>query len=694
MKKNLIVLQEGNKDCGSACLLSIIRHYGGDVSLDRLVEMTKTTKEGTNFYNLQVASQAFGLESRCYKVDDINKVKVLTTPIIAQINNNSAKHFVVIYKITDQKITIMDPGCGKVITDLFDFCNMWTGYIMVFEKTRSLPCLTEDHPLNKIIIQTIIKNKSVITFLLILSIIFTSLSCLASFYSEIIFDYVLDTKLSNLILVTIVFSVLYIIKGITNYTRNHLIIYLNQKLDVSILLSTFSKIILLPYRYYKNKTTSEVLSRINDLSHIKSFISKIIVTVFLDTITFVVSLSIIYSISKDVLTLLAVSLVLYSLVMMIANNFVKKLTNKLQEDSANLNNTIIESVSSFETVKGLNIEDNTIINFSNSYSRTLNTSYKLETINNFILSTKDVIGDFTLLLINFLIFKQIMNGTLTIGNYMTITFLTGYIIYPIQNIINLLGEYHYTRNTIKRANNLLEIGEEKIYQKPKLKVEGNIIVKNLSYSYNDKNYVLNNLSLYFKNSEKVLVLGSSGSGKSTFLKLLYKYYHVGRDKIFIGNYDINDYSLSDIRKNMTYISQNEQLYTGTIRDNILLGRNIPEEEYLNICKITHVDEIIKDSILGYDYLLEENGINISGGQRQRIILARSLLKDSSIIMIDEGLNQIDIQLEKIILENVFNYFKDKTFIIISHRRENSFLYDRLIEIEKGTLKNNLIRSKR
>lgn len=692
MKKNLIVLQEGNKDCGSASLLSVIRYYGGDISLERLSGLTKTTKEGTNFYNLSNAAKELGLNSRAYKVESIDMVKGMT-PFISQIKNKEYTHFVVIYKVTDSILEIMDPSFGKRILNLFDFCSIWTGYIMIFEKIKPLPYLKSNKVVEKAIIQTLINNKSIIIFLIILSIIITSLSCFLSLYSQIIFDNIINTSLNNLTIITIIFSILYIIKNITDFIRSHLIIYLNQKLDVSIFLSSFSKIILLPYMYYKNRATSEVLSRLNDLSCVKTFISKIIVFTFLDILTFILSLIIIYTINLDIFFIIIGTTLIYLIIMLIFNSPIKLLTRIVKEDNSLLNNTIIESVSSFETVKGLNIEDNTILNFSSNYSRLLNSSYELEKINNICHISKEIISNLVLLTISFISFKNIMNNTLTTGNYMTVTFLIGYVIYPIKNIFDLLNEYHSAKESLNRANSLLEMEEENFTNKTDLKVNGNITITNLSYTYNNKNYILDNLSLHFRDKDRILIIGSSGSGKSTLLKLLYKYDNVPRNTVFIGPYDINDYALKDIRNKITYISQNELLYTKSIRDNIILGRDISEEKFLNICKLTHVDDIVKNSILGYDYLLEENGINISGGQRQRIILARSLLKEAEIIMIDEGLNQIDIKLERIILNDVFNYFPDKTFIIVSHRRENSDLYNRFIEIEKGKIKNNLIRSK-
>ena len=171
-----------------------------------------------------------------------------------------------------------------------------------------------------------------------------------------------------------------------------------------------------------------------------------------------------------------------------------------------------------------------------------------------------------------------------------------------------------------------------------------------------------------------------------------KYYSVNRSTVFINNYDINDISLNTIKNNISYISQDEILYTGSIKDNIILNRNVDNKEFLKVTKITRVDEIINNSLLGYDIILEENGFNISGGQKQRIILARALLKKSNIILIDEGLNQIDINLERKILKDIFRVYKNKTIIIVSHRKENIDLYDKVIKISDGKLQEVITRN--
>ena len=533
----------------------------------------------------------------------------------------------------------------------------------------------------------IYKNKSTILFLLILSLIFTFLSCFGSFYSQVIFDRVLDTTIENINIVTILFSVLYIIKLVTNYVRNILIIFFNQKIDISIIISTFSKVILLPYYYYKNKTTGEVLSRINDLFSLKMFISKVIITIFLDITTFIISFVILYFLNTKVLFTLLIVCFIYLIAIILFNYPIKIFTEKVQESTSIINSYIVESINAFESIKNLNIEDNIVLNFSKKYTSLINNVYIREKIENIIALIKDIVTDIGILLVSYLVIRLVLKGDLTVGNYMTISILANYFMSPFKNILDLMGEFHYIKNSINRANNLLSVDEEEIYNRKNLIINGNIAVKNLSYSYNNKYKVFDNISFYIRDRDRTLILGNSGSGKSTLMKLLYGYYKTERDNIFINGFDINDYSLGDLRNNITYISQNEMLFTSSIRDNIIMDRNISEERFLKVCNLLSIDEIIKDNVLGYDYVLEENGINLSGGQRQRIILARGLLKESNIVLIDEGLNEIDISLERKILINIFNEFRDKTFIIISHRENNMDLYNRLIKFDNGKLVN-------
>jgi len=679
MNKRLIVLQDGNKDCGSAALLSIIRFYGGDIPISKLVEMNNTTKEGTNFLNLKYTASQIGLNSVGYKIEDFNLLYELKFPCIVQIIDNNYTHFVVIYKIKNNKLLIMDPAKGKIIMSKDDFINKWTGYIMLFEPYKKLPIYKESKFLNKLIYDILLKNKKLILNIFVLSIIFTIISCVSTYYFQIVIDNVIDTLYSNLVIITLIFIMITLYKTFINYFRNELLIYLNQKLDITLIVNTFNKILLLPYNYYKNKTTGETISRINDIVHIRNTISKLIITVFLDLLVCLVGGIVLYNINKKLFLFLIIITLVYLFIILIYNKIVKTLVNINLINNARINSFLTETINGFETIKGLSLEKRMSNKFEKIYVDSLNDNLIFEQVNNTENLAKELLSNISSILIIFFGVKLILDGEFSLSSLITFNFLSSYYTEPIKNILEFNKEYYYMKNSLKRANNLFEVDtiDDTLTN---LDINGNIEFKNLSFKYSN-NFVLENISFSIKDKEKVLLLGKSGTGKSTILKLLFKYYQVKRNNISINNNDINDYTVMDIKNNVTYISQNELLFNDTIKNNIILDRNISEKEFLKIVKITYVDDIVKDDMLGYNKILEENAVNISGGQRQRIILARALLRNSRIILIDEGLNELDINLERKILKNIFEVYKNTTIIIVSHRLNNMDLFDKVIKLD-------------
>lgn len=690
MKKNQIVLQEGNKDCGSACLLSIIRYYGGDYPLEKLVELTNTTKEGTSFYELKYASQELGLIANGYKIETISQMSKIDKPILAQVNIKGYMHFVVVYKIQNNKCTIMDPAKGKDIVPIEKFNTIFTGNILLIEPYKKLEIHKSDNYIKNIIVLLFIKNKKLIKNLILLSLISTALTCLYSFYFKIAIDNIALTH--NLKLIALIFFIIMLIKETTGYFRNKLLIYLNQKVDLSIFLETYNKILSLPYNYYKTKSTGEVISRVNDLGEIKNFLSKILVVIFLDILITISGGIILYIISPKLFLYLILVVLAYILIYKIFKQSIKKLTTICQEKTANVNSLLVETISGFESIKELNYHQGIEKKMEKTYIDALEKTVALDKISNIEAFIKNIVTETGLLLVMFLGCSQILEGNLTLGSLITFNSLLVYFLSPVRNIVDTSKEYFYVASSIKRANNFLNVEPEKLNEETNLVPQGDINIQNLTFKYSRTTEVLKNINLNIKSGEKTLIMGTSGTGKSTLLKIIYAYYKIKRGTIKIGNIDINDYETQDIRKNIGYISQNETLFTDTIKNNIILDRNINQKKFLDICKITGVEEIVQDMPLGYDTPLEEGGVNISGGQRQRIILARMLLKECQILMIDEALNQLDINAERKILKKLFKFYQAKTIIVISHRKDNMDLYDKVVKIENGQIVEELTRN--
>ena len=280
------------------------------------------------------------------------------------------------------------------------------------------------------------------------------------------------------------------------------------------------------------------------------------------------------------------------------------------------------------------------------------------------------LGFITIILVGIIL---VSDNVITIGQLLSFNSLLVYFLTPIRNIIDLDDSIKQSKIAIKKILNLFYNKKNKGILDNKMK--GEIVFKNLSYSFNDDKNVLENINLRIKKNSKVMVIGESGSGKSTLFKILKKYYDIPRDKVYVDNIDINDYQKS----NIVYVSQNETLFSDTIYN------NIDSNNIIDISKICLVDEIIKNNELGYNMLIEENGFNLSGGERQRIILARALANNFDIIVIDEGLNQVDTNMERIIIKNLIKNYAAKTIIFISHRLDNMDLFDKIVKIEKGKI---------
>lgn len=684
MKKKCIVLQDGFKECGSACLLSIIRYYGGNVSMERLLELTKTGKDGTNFCNISQAGLELGIMSKGYFIDKVSDLCNISRPFISQVVINNYHHFVVVYKIDGERVTIMDPAKGMVKQNIAEFLKIFTGYILVLEPIKKLPIYNSSNYLLNTIKEVVVSNKKIIINLILLTFITTIFMCLYSYHFKIIIDNVIDTNKFNLLIVVIIFAFVEVIKLVSEFLRNNLLLYLEQKIDLSVITTTINKIISLPYSYYKNRTTGEIITRVNDLFYVKNAISRIIVSIFLDIILVIGAFIILININRVMTMYLVIVVIIYLILFKVFKNSIKQMTNKIQEDSAIVNSSLVETISGYDTVKGLNLENTFKNKINKQYLNMINDNLIMSRINNYQEFLRDLFEGIIVLLIMYLGATYIMDKSLSIGSLITYNSIIYYFLNPIKNTVDFYKELFYVKNSVKRINNILNLKYESQMNKTGLIVNGNIEFKNLSFSYNGVSHIINNFSLKINDKSKVLILGESGIGKSTLLKLIYKYYDAPRGMVYINDNDILDFSLGDIRSNITYVSQNEILYTDTIKNNIILNRDVCEEEFLMISRLVYVEDIILNNKLSYDYMLEENGANISGGQRQRIILARALLKRGNVVLIDEGLNEVDPKLERKILKNIFRKYSDKTFIIISHRKDNMEMYDRVISVNGNT----------
>ena len=483
-----------------------------------------------------------------------------------------------------------------------------------------------------------------------------------------------------LLLIFFTFLAVYVLKIISNYFRNKLLSYINQKIDLSITLDIYKSIIKLPYYYYKNRSTGDMVSRINDLDNVRDMISKVALSLFVDIPLTLVSLIVLYFLNHILFGIGILILVLYLIIIILFRRRFNDYIKKIQVKKGETTSFMVESISGFETVKNMKIEDDTIYKFENKYVKLLKDIFKYQNTYFLQLLFKEIINDIGFIIVTLIGCILVVENKMSIGTLFTFSTLLVYFLDPIKNVIDLDNVIKEAKVSLERVLDIstYEIKDNGVIDEFK---NGDIEINNLDFSFNDRDYILKKLNLKIKKNSKVMVLGKSGSGKSTLFKIITKYYSVSKDKIFINGVDLNNYKKSTIDSNIMYISQNDVLFNDTMYNNLIFDSS-NKNSLLDISKMCYVNEIL-DSNLGFNMLIEESGFNLSGGEKQRVILARALLQKFEILIIDEGLSQVDTDMERKILKNIFKYFQNKTIIFVSHRTDNLDLFDNLIKIEDG-----------
>ena len=687
-RKYPFVKQEGLKDCGVASLLMIIKYYKGNIGIEQLRDMTKTNKQGASAYHLVETAKQLGMDAKGVKceLNDLNEDNIIL-PAIAHVTiDQTYNHYLVIYEIDLKKqiMLIADPADKIKKISFKSFNEIWNNVIIFLYPIYKLPNYKNELSLFSFTMNIVKRCKKEFINMLLLSVFMTIFSIFISFYFKYIIDGItLTNSKEYLLFIFIIFLIVHILKVITDFFRNKVLIYLNQKIDVILTMETFKQIILLPYNYYCNRTTGEVVSRINDLSTVREMISKIAYTLFIDLPLTLFSFVFLLFVSPKLFVVALILLVLYIFNILIFKPIFNKYINSIQEKKADVTSYMVESISGFETIKGINIEDKIISKFESKYVELLKQLKRFDEIYNNQYIVKELINNMGFITIIYLGAILVNNQTITLGQLLTFNALLSYFLGPIRNVIDLDSGIKEAKNALKRILDLFY--ERRDNGIVKNLVSGNIKFNKLTYTYNDRDYILKNINFQIKESEKILIVGSSGSGKSTLLKILMKYYQVKRGQVEINDIDINDYIYSSYKEGISYISQKEMLFTDTLENNLKIN-NKSDEDMLEVSKLCEVDEIIKGNNVGYKMLIEENGNNISGGEKQRIILARALLKSFNLLIIDEGLNQMDINLERRILKRILCKYQNKTIIIVTHRLENMDLFDKVIELKGGRLK--------
>ena len=663
MKKYPFIKQDGIKDCASACVQMILKYYGGYTSMTKLNEMMRTSHKGTDAYHLVLALQELGFKAEGRKFKNF----YFPLPVIAHvIINDSYKHYVVIYEVDfrRRRLLIGDPSLGLRRFSFDEFKKIWTGVIITVKPIRKL--IKEEEPkVIPFVLKLVRPNVKSLILIGGLSFVVSVLAVVTSFFLQVLINY-LNKDFDGLFDVCGIFLVVFLAYAFLKFFRNSRLIKLNREIDSRLSIDTFKQIVHLPYRFFRQRTTGEITSYFNDLFWIREFIMDVSIAIFTNLPIMIMLFLVMAYLNFGALLIVLFICLLYFLdfIYYFRKNEIK--VDQALYEKAFVNSYMTERIGGFESVKNLDMEGMVISKFRKVYEKYLSTVKDVDITYNKQSLDKEIVHYFGLFFLIIYIFLEISKG-MVFSEGVTLFILAIYFLDNFRNILGFDLEVKEVTSAVKHVSELLNYNKQKKIRK---QICGDIRFTNVSYSFDDEKKILDRISLVIKQGEKVMVTGKSGSGKSTLFKILKGFYNDYQGKVFIGNKDIRRLKVSGIN----YICQKENIFTGTLKDNLeLLGKY----DQRDICEI-------KDIGLECDDLLEENGFNLSGGQRQRIILARALNK-FNILIIDEGLSEVDVNMERRIIKGLLERYKNKTIIYVSHRRDNLDLFDRLVEINDGKI---------
>ena len=452
-----------------------------------------------------------------------------------------------------------------------------------------------------------------------------------------------------------------------------MIVKMEQNIDIPIMLGYYNHALILPMKFYSMRDTGEIISRFSDASSIRDIVSEASLTIMMDTIMAVVGAVVLFNSNRLLFLISVVMLFLYGIIVFVYNKPIKKINRKIMEMNSKVTSQFIETVNGIETIKAFNKEENEKEKTDKMYRKFLKKvfnggvlSLSQQTITMFVA----IVGELVILWVGAM---YVIKGELTIGELITFNALLGYFIEPIKNLINLQPQIQTAIVAADRLGEILDISPE--YEKNDMRTTynseikfDNLIISHLNFRYGTRDLVLKDINLKIKHGEKIAFVGESGSGKTTLAKLLIRLYEQEKGSIKLDSIDIREFSIKQIRDNISYISQNTFLFSGTIKENLLFGNSHANNDDISrVCKICELEEYINSLPLKYNTRIEENGKNLSGGQKQRLAIARALLKKSEILIMDEATSNLDYITERSIEKTINNFSKNMTTIIIAHR---------------------------
>jgi ATP-binding cassette subfamily B protein len=682
--------QQSASDCGVACLVMVGRFWGKCFSINQLRNIANVDRDGTSLQGLIAAAESIGFSPRPVKAD----LKSLTEQGLPAIVHWEKYHYIVVYKITRDRVIVADPAIGRRILTHKEFLDGWAGYTLLLRPTALLKDAPEaEHNFWKFL-ELLKPHWLVLLEIAIASIAIQVFGLVIPLFTQLLLDRVVVER-STLTLTAIgagllLFSLFHVIMS---SLRRYLIDHTANRVDLALIVGFINHTLRLPLSYFESRYVGDITSRIEENRKIRRFLTGEALTLLLDSLTafIYVGLMFWYSWQMAMLALLIVPFFVFLAVF--ATPFLQRVSREIFNAKTGESSYLIEALTGIRTVKSMGIERTVRWHWEELFNKSVKVFFSGQLILERIVFSSSLIE--TMLSRIILIFGvwQVIQNQLTIGQLVAFNMLLGNVINPFRRLIDLWNEFQEIVIAVERINDVIETEPEENLQQLSTRlslplIQGHIRFERVTFRYNSESdtNTLENLSFEVKPGQTVALVGRSGSGKTTLAKLILGLYQPTDGKIWIDGYDVTNISLRSLRTQIGVVDQNTFLFGGTIRENISVAH--PEATMAEIqqaAKLAGADRFIDDLPLKYETHIGEGGGNLSGGQRQRLAIARALLGNPRLLILDEATSNLDAESERIIQTNLNTILRNQTTLVIAHRLSTVRNADLILVLDRGVL---------
>jgi ATP-binding cassette subfamily B protein len=680
--------QQSASDCSAACLVMVGRYWGKEFNLNRLRELAYVSRDGASLKGLANAAENLGFNCRPVKAS-LDKLAQQPLPAIAHWQGN---HYIVVFEISAQHVIICDPAIGQRKLSHGEFREGWTGYCLLLEPTIALKNTAGNSTKFWQLFQLIQPHKLIIGEILIASIVLQIFGLISPIFTQLILDRAVIHKsassLTTFSIGLLIFGAFQI--GMTAL-RQYLMSITANRIDAALVIGFIRHTFSLPLNYFDARHVGDIISRIQENNKIQSFITGQSLGVLLDLLSVFVYATLMFVYSWKLALATLISIPPFLILNFASTPFLQKMSREVFNASTKENSYLIESLNGIRTVKSMSVEKAVRWKWEELLNKEIKQTYRGQIMGINLQIISSAINTISSTAMMWIGASLVIGGEFTIGQLFAFNMISGNVIGPFQRLAGLWVELQEIAIAIERLCDVIEAKPEEDNNSSRQslgKLKGYVKFENVTFRYHPEanHNILENINFEIQPGQTIALVGRSGSGKTTLSKLILGLYQPTSGKILIDGKDLNHISLHSLRSQVGVVDQDTFLFSGTIKENILLAKpGATQAELERAAELAGAHEFITKMPMGYETEIGEGGGMLSGGQRQRLAIARALLSNPRLIIFDEATSSLDTESERIIQQNLEKIRRDRSTIVIAHRLSTVQNADLILVLDKGVL---------